>query len=154
MEITAHSQIYDDAKKYSPFETGGVLLGYITKDGDYVITRIIPGGPKADRRAYSFQHDSDWQDDKMDKVWEETKGAEYYIGEWHTHPNNPTHMSVFDIDALKTIAAYPKCLNNPLMLIMGGKGFHETSVFSYPDISIDQKLEWKIFHKVTEQVAV
>ena len=135
-----------DAKKYYPLETGGVLVGYVTKDGEYVVTEVILGGPKAERRPLSFMADTKWQREQCDAIWDKTHGTEQYIGDWHTHPDNTVFLSTRDVACLKVIADEPTCLDNPLMVVFGGPGFSRTGIYNYPETWPQQKMELKLYH--------
>lgn len=42
-----------------PWETGGMLMGYVADNGDYVVTQLIGPGPNAKHSRYRFLPDNE-----------------------------------------------------------------------------------------------
>ena len=97
-------EVIREAESRFPYETGGVLLGYQSDSGECVISSCIGPGPKADHRRSSFLPDADWQVDQMGRLFEESDADFGYLGEWHTHPDGETLLSLADRWVLKDIA--------------------------------------------------
>lgn len=109
-----------EARKCAPLETGGILLGYRSADHEQVITHALGPGPDAshDRIEYvpDYPHDRrsalDW--------WEKTNGTEYYLGDWHSHPECAPYLSNRDEEVLGMIALDQESqLTCPVMLVVG-----------------------------------
>lgn len=108
------------AEECQPLEAGGVLAGYwATRYSEAVITHVVHAGPDADHRKTGMTPDSDYQEVELARIFEETDGVSYYLGDWHTHPGmgavpSPTDRRTLRRIAFETEAAAPK----PLMLIL------------------------------------
>lgn len=106
--------------KYA-LETGGILVGYISKTGEPVILGVIGPGPGAKHFSFRFIPDHDWQCEQLDICYESSQGKIVYLGDWHTHPNGTPDMSWIDKRTLMRIAQHSaSCLTRPLMLIGAG----------------------------------
>lgn len=109
------------ANQYYPLETGGMLLGYIAENKDYVVTSIIGPGPQARHYRHTFEPDSDYQLNILHARYMGTNGRETYLGDWHSHPDGTTSLSRRDKQTLATIAAAPESqMSSPLMAVIAG----------------------------------
>lgn len=94
-------EAYEFAKKESSVskdvETGGVMLGYRTDDGKYVITRITGPGPKAVRTTTRFEKDVAYCQGEIEKTFGELGDKGLYWGEWHYHAIGGNSPSGTDI---------------------------------------------------------
>ena len=112
------------AEEWRPLEGGGVLAGYwATRYSEAVVTHVIHAGPGADHRKTGMAPDSDYQDGELARIFEETDGVAYYLGDWHSHPGtgavpSPTDRRTLRRIATETEAAAPQ----PLMLILDNPG--------------------------------
>ncbi len=105
-------------------EAGGVLLGSIVGKKIYVVKASIPNKfDKATRT--SFLRDKDIAQVIVDYEFENSNSTMFYLGEWHTHPENyPTpsgqdkHMTIEQFN--KSRLAQPFSI----MLIQGIKGIY------------------------------
>jgi len=116
-------QAYEFAKKESSvskdIETGGVLLGYRTNDGKYVITRITGPGDKAVRTAIGFEKDTEYCQEEIEKAFIELRDRGLYMGEWHYHATGGNAPSGTDIKSLTEIAAQKNYrIDKPIMIIL------------------------------------
>ncbi|MCA9448874.1 MAG: Mov34/MPN/PAD-1 family protein [Candidatus Omnitrophica bacterium] len=64
-------------------ETGGALLGHITRRGTIIVYLIIPQGPNASQSAYHFKQDIHHLLEVLEFMLDKY-GLEY-VGDWHTH---------------------------------------------------------------------
>jgi integrative and conjugative element protein (TIGR02256 family) len=115
-------EAYEFAKEESSaskdIETGGILLGYRTSDGKYVITRSIGPGPKAVRTATWFEKDTEYCQGEIEKTFIELAEKGLYLGEWHYHTIGGNSPSGIDIKSLKEIAAQGNYrIDKPIMII-------------------------------------
>ncbi|WP_407476598.1 Mov34/MPN/PAD-1 family protein [Elizabethkingia anophelis] len=102
--------------KHYPNEFGGFLIGKYSKDlktlyiTDYLLPKKYKGYPTV------FQRSIDGLPTAFQDIFK-TKN-EYYIGEWHTHPNGSTMYSQTDLQAM---IATSECetvqIKNPILLI-------------------------------------
>jgi integrative and conjugative element protein (TIGR02256 family) len=105
-------------------EAGGILLGSLVGKTIYVIKASVPNiFDKATRT--SFIRDKDIAQIIVDYEFENSGGKMFYLGEWHTHPeDNPTPSGQ---DKKMTIEQFNKSrLPQPfsLMIIQGIKGIY------------------------------
>lgn len=102
-----------------PNEFGGFLIGnYSENQSNLRITdTILPNKFKG--TPYLFERDTAGIESKLKQFYEE-KPSKYYVGEWHTHPNNLPIPSNTDINAINSIASHNDVsIKNPIMLIIG-----------------------------------
>lgn len=112
-------------------ETGGILVGMYDSDlQSAIITKIL--GPPSDSKhgRTTFVRGTKGIKKSLDSFWKE---GQYYLGEWHFHPNALPIASSQDSSQMKKIAKNNiyKC-PEPLMLIIGQdfKEFLETFYIS------------------------
>jgi integrative and conjugative element protein (TIGR02256 family) len=118
---TALQDLDAEANLAYPLETGGVLVGYIAKNGAPVVFGAIGPGPIAVHRRQRFTPDHAWQCQQLDNVFDKSSGLWVYVGDWHTHPDGSPRMSWLDHRTLRAIAKHRQAeISNPLMLIGGG----------------------------------
>lgn len=99
-------------------ETGGVLIGHRTSDGQYIILSATGPGPKAVRTKTSFEKDSEYCQEELEKAFRELKDKGLYLGEWHYHPEGGNKPSGLDIKSLTEIAAQNNYrIDRPIMII-------------------------------------
>jgi integrative and conjugative element protein (TIGR02256 family) len=106
-------------KSYCPKEFGGFLVGYYTDDNMHlhITGAILPKSFKASK--YSFERSAKGIEKALTNYYEETP-KKFYVGEWHTHPNNSPIPSLTDISALNAIINNQNsCLSTPVLLIIG-----------------------------------
>jgi integrative and conjugative element protein (TIGR02256 family) len=113
------TEIVEAGRKYYPNEFGGFLIGNYSEDFKElnITDTILPNKHKASR--YLFERDAARIDHKLKQFYLETP-KKYYVGEWHTHPNNLPIPSNTDSNAMVSIANHDKVsINNPALLIIG-----------------------------------
>jgi integrative and conjugative element protein (TIGR02256 family) len=118
-------------KSYYPNEFGGFLIGYYSDDfKTLIITNfIIPTKFKVSK--ISFERDTNGIEEKLKEFYNRTP-KEYYIGEWHTHPNSSTSPSNRDLKAMISIANHPNVvIKNPILLIIGYNNANEEFAFYF-----------------------
>ncbi|MGH1462901.1 MAG: Mov34/MPN/PAD-1 family protein [Neptuniibacter sp.] len=113
-----------DMKLYPEIETGGLLIGYRVKHKNYsewVVTHLTHAGPNATHNPTSYEPDYEYDQAQADKLFHASGGSEYYIGDWHTHPNGAPEASWLDKRSLYTNAKRSSHTeHSTLMLIVGG----------------------------------
>jgi integrative and conjugative element protein (TIGR02256 family) len=122
VRASALSDMIAEADKWSPRETGGILIGYWSnRFSDVVVTNIIGPGPRAVHCKTSFQPDHDYQDIEVARLYLLSGRVHTYIGDWHTHPGATPEMSRADRRTLARIAQSPGARAPvPIMGILGG----------------------------------
>ncbi|WP_291132667.1 Mov34/MPN/PAD-1 family protein [Flavobacterium sp. UBA7682] len=119
IEGTLLSSIIDIGIQHYPNEFGGFLIGNYSKEQTHlsITDTILPNKFKG--TPYLFERDTVGINDKLKQFYEE-EPKKYYLGEWHTHPNNLPIPSSTDINAINSIANHPGVsIKNPVMLIIG-----------------------------------
>ena len=117
-----------------PNETGGILAGRYTAARDCaLISEVTPPPKDSVHRPTTFVRGTRGLKSFLDKLYQ-SKG-EYYIGEWHFHPNAAPLVSGVDHDQMIRISESPtvNCAE-PILIIIGGgpDGDWETAVYVYP----------------------
>lgn len=108
----------DYAARDYPKETGGVLLGKYTSSFELAVVTEVSGPPKDSRKARSgFWRGILGLQTLISRLWKE---QQYYLGEWHVHPDGPPIPSATDHDQMNAISENPayQC-PEPLLLILG-----------------------------------
>lgn len=79
-----------------PLETCGVILGKLSEDRAMAtVTEIIEACKKHEPRHSCIDVDKGMA--AIDKAWGESNGKVHYLGDWHSHPNNPPTPSPEDV---------------------------------------------------------
>lgn len=105
--------------KHYPNEFGGFLIGNYSENQTHlkITDTILPNKFKG--TPYLFERDTVGIEKKLKQFYEE-EPSKYYIGEWHTHPDNLPIPSSTDINAINSIARHNEVsIKNPIMLIIG-----------------------------------
>jgi integrative and conjugative element protein (TIGR02256 family) len=111
-------EINAEAVHAAPCETGGMLMGYVADNGDYVVTQLIGPGPNAKHSRYRFLPDNEYQQEEIARIFEASEGKDDYLGDWHTHPNGACAMSWLDKRTLQKIATTPGLnIDSPVTMI-------------------------------------
>ncbi len=109
-----------DAIRWTPAETGGVILGY-EAEGAIVVTSVVLGGPGARRDPHRFSPDAAWQVSQIAQRYVASGRTETYLGDWHTHPRGHLSLSRRDGRTAMRIASSPTArAPRPLMLLLTG----------------------------------
>lgn len=112
--------IMAETYRWSPKETGGVLIGYVVGKEEIVITGLVGPGPSAKHTVGSFSPDNEYQTREIGRHYMESGRINVYLGDWHSHPNAPSYLSPRDIMTFKKIALFkPARMRQPLMLVLG-----------------------------------
>lgn len=103
--------------KHHPNEFGGFLVGKYSEDfkklhvDDFILPKKYRGHP------YTFERSTIGLEEQLEKLFLEKN--QYYIGEWHTHPDGSINYSQTDLIAMREIAQYGKVtILNPVLLIL------------------------------------
>ncbi len=86
-------------------ETGGVLLGHQHADGLLSVTGAGEPGPNARRTRCSFRRDAEHARALARGAYARDRSV--WLGDWHTHPDGPTHPSPLDL------RSYAEVLQDP-----------------------------------------
>lgn len=122
---------------YFPKEYGGFLVGYYNETFKmvYITDYVLP--IKYENTPISFKRESDGLEVFFKELYDK-KPSQYYIGEWHTHPNGLSKASSLDRIALNKIAEDKSTpIKNPIMLIIGYQRDKTTLSFY---VTVNEKL--------------
>ncbi len=127
------NELYKICEISLPNETGGILIGNYTEDCTLaIISQILPPPPDSKSGPTWFFRGIEGVKNKLDVLWKEKK--QFYIGEWHYHPNSSSELSYQDIKQMVSISneeSY-KCPEPILMIIGGNSLLWENSVYVFP----------------------
>lgn len=100
-----------------PNEFGGFLVGYYADDfktlfvKDFILPKIYKGS------SFGFERSINGLEKIFNKLFNQKK--QYYVGEWHTHPNGSTRYSQTDLNAMiNTAECETVQITNPILLIL------------------------------------
>ncbi|MBO4915386.1 MAG: Mov34/MPN/PAD-1 family protein [Oscillospiraceae bacterium] len=104
--------------KYSTRETGGILIGHYSPDLHWAEIDEITGPPQDSiHRATTFIRGKHSILSKLDKLWHR---EEYYLGEWHYHPNASPLPSATDKQTMFAISKSKELFcPEPILIIVG-----------------------------------
>ncbi len=108
----------DYATRDYPRETGGVLLGKYTPSMALAVVTEVSGPPEDSSKARSgFWRGVLGLQATISRLWKE---QQYYLGEWHVHPDGLPVPSTTDRDQMRAIAESSsyQC-PEPLLVILG-----------------------------------
>lgn len=92
------------AAKHAPAETGGMLIGYRSANGEEVVTGIIDGGARGIREKSRFVPDGRWQQQRLDEIYLRSRRHITYLGDWHSHPHGVLSPSRLDRKTARRVA--------------------------------------------------
>jgi integrative and conjugative element protein (TIGR02256 family) len=100
-----------------------MLVGYRTgdyADADLVVTDAISAGPRAVRGRVRFAADGEWQQRRLEDLYEASGRITTFLGDWHTHPRGGVRPSQADRRTFRAVAKESDARTKfPLMLILG-----------------------------------
>lgn len=115
------NEIHGLCKSSYPNETGGILVGlYTEQHNSAIISKLIPAPLDSKGGPTWFVRGINDVKKKLDQLW--YKKNEFYIGEWHYHPDNSSNLSNQDVKQMSEISSNDnyKC-PEPILLIVGGR---------------------------------
>jgi integrative and conjugative element protein (TIGR02256 family) len=110
-------------------ETGGILMGNYTPNLNTAIIKTITGPTKDSKSGYTwFERGLKGLQALIDSSWQK---QDYYLGEWHFHPNASPIPSGKDIKQMKEISNSKQYnCSEPILIIIGGNTrLHEVKAF-------------------------
>lgn len=132
LERAAQRVMLDVAAQFSPFEAGGLLLGYWNDDGIAVVMAATRPGPRAVHRLFSFVPDYGFDDKQVEHAYERSGRYWGYLGDWHTHPLGSSDPSRKDRKVARNIATSKQARSpQPLMAIVSGWRKRHTQFWLY-----------------------
>lgn len=118
IEAALMESLVESGLKHYPNEFGGLLIGRYSEDKKTVFIQETVLPLKYTSSRYNFKRSTDGLRTTLEKYYDRTPRL-HYVGEWHTHPDNPAVPSSTDLAALAQIVAHDEVyINNPLLLIL------------------------------------
>ena len=137
LEIHIGKSIFQKIEQYCSIrpecETGGIIVGYYSLDCCSAIISNVTEAPVDSKfRRSSFYRGIAGLAEYIEKLW---KQGEYYLGEWHYHPENLPTPSEVDNRQMLSISRNKKfACPEPVLIIAGGRiGALNYSVSIYKD---------------------
>lgn len=106
-----------------PLETGASLVGHYSDDQRTAYVDVVSPTPAdAERSRYGFRRGLKGLAAFLERVFTRSKGKQYYIGEFHSHPGGAPTPSPDDDTAQFSIARDPgaQCAT-PVLVIVGAE---------------------------------
>ena len=114
----AYELMKEEVKSTKNLETGGVLVGHINKNGEFVIRKATVPGPKAIKKETCFLKDEEFTQKELENAFQNFGNKGLYLGEWHYHPQGKNSPSGMDIKSLTEIAKQDTYrIDSPLLII-------------------------------------
>lgn len=108
----AYNAIIRETFAWDPVETGGILLGHILDNGNWIVMEVLPPGYSEGREGDNVHHDMGYFEYNQrfvnylaDSVATQYKIPLELLGLWHRHPNSFEHFSSTDDGTNKTFAS-------------------------------------------------
>ena len=126
------NELIETGRQHYPNEFVGLLIGYYSNDIKtvHIQKTLLPKKYKSSK--YSFERGSKGLRTKLEKLYRKTPSL-VYVGEWHTHPDNPAVPSGVDASALREIVDNENvAIANPILLIISiCKKFEQLCFYVY-----------------------
>lgn len=121
--ITLDRAAFNRMKSYCniayPRETGGILIGNYSLDQTTAnVLQITQPPKKSKQEKYNFHRSCEGLKEVLDVAW---SNDQYYLGEWHYHPDGFENPSSIDIKQMIALAKNSKLkCPEPILIIIGG----------------------------------
>lgn len=120
------------ARDYYPKEIGTSLVGSYSDDGfDAIVLDTTPITSDSIMNTSLFHRGIKELKDFFAKLLKNHSGKRYYVGEWHSHPNNKPTPSETDNIAQLAIASDRKTNCPECILVIVGE-----DIFNQPDLGV------------------
>ncbi len=103
--------------KHYPNEFGGFLIGNYAADFGTVFINDFLLPKKYSGSSFGFVRSVEGLKSKFNDLFDRKK--QYFVGEWHTHPDGSTMYSQTDLNAMiKTAECETVRIENPILLVL------------------------------------
>ena len=122
-DVMVDSKAYEQMLFYcalsNPYETGGILIGNYSSDNVMANVLKITSSPKSSNQSrFSFHRGISGLKKLLDLAWD---NGQYYLGEWHYHPNSLPSPSIIDKNQMIVLSQDQKLkCPEPILIIVGG----------------------------------
>lgn len=113
------TKLYSTSLDLYPCEFGGLLIGYYSQDKKElnIINTLLP--KEYSSTKYNFSRGIKGLKTQLRELYKKSP-SQYYVGEWHSHPDNEPVPSGTDLNAFQEIVAHERVLiENPILLLLG-----------------------------------
>lgn len=113
------TKLFEVSLAHYPNEFGGLLIGNYSQDRKevFIIDSVLPKEHSSSK--YSFYRGIKGLKTQLQKLYKKDP-CQYYIGEWHSHPDNLAIPSGTDLLAYQAIVSHTEVfIENPILLILG-----------------------------------
>lgn len=127
----AWSQIEKAVRLYPDLETGGILLGHETKEGNWLISFASDPGPNALRMQNAIMFDDSYLHQMVRQKTRFSKRSNY-LGDWHSHTIQKLVPSKIDRATFNQKTIEKKYGSpSPIMLIVGLNRLNELNARAF-----------------------
>lgn len=118
--IKAYEEMLCYCAASNPYETGGILIGNYSSNQEIAnILQITPSPNDSRHSKYTFHRGINGLKRILDLAWNQ---GQYYLGEWHYHPNASSKPSETDKNQMIILSQDLKLkCPEPILIIVGGK---------------------------------
>jgi len=109
-------------QKNGEYELGGILVGEIYPSENKVVVKEIIVSKKAKRSFMGINIDKKEMQETLETIRKKTNYKYYYIGDWHTHPENKPKASFIDKMSYKKILKKIVLQTNFVVFLIVGNG--------------------------------
>jgi [CysO sulfur-carrier protein]-S-L-cysteine hydrolase len=114
------TKIKQQVKKSYPNECGGIFVGKIILDENKAIIEKIMMPKRLKSTPVYFLRLSGFINRWLLRLFQQSGGESFYLGEWHSHPNGRPRPSHTDYKTMKRISENRNVrIRTPLLLIVG-----------------------------------
>jgi len=119
ISVEIMNNIYTQAKLFSPNEFGGVLVGNYSTCGKIAFVKHTLQPNLNNKSRTIFKRTVNEINIELSRLYENSGGKLYYLGEWHSHPYSSSQYSQLDLKSIEEIAKEKTVkIDSPLMLII------------------------------------
>ena len=105
----AYNAIITETFKKDPYETGGILLGHILDNGNWIVMEVLPPGPRSIFQYAYFEYDEEFVNYVAQNESKKYEQELQLLGLWHRHPGSMDTFSGTDDGTNRTFAGlHPK----------------------------------------------
>lgn len=147
--IVIAQQVVDHMAKHRQLswysrEAGGQLFGSI--NASEVVVSAATGPYRGDQRSRSSYRSNAKAAQRA--IDQHAQSGLYYLGEWHTHPEEHPKASTADRDAITRLRSASETRSSTLMMLIQGKADGATGLALY-SFGLDGLTRWTVFHDHT-----
>lgn len=138
------SEMLVSVEKHFPKETGGLILGELVSESEWIITNVTMPGVNATHRNHSYVPDDEHDTEEISRIYRKTNCQSVYLGDWHSHPNSSSYMSEKDKRTLRSIAEFKDArMQCPIMIVLGTSPF-EVRCWTYRKSRLFKKVIFEV----------